>query len=227
MLLESVGDMFLLPAGSTWKKGSESTIHVVFREVKNGPRFESWRFFFFLLRCIFGLVPSEDESSPQSSCREKHPKEDHMLHRYKFKNICKKKNKNGSKVQINVHSGFFLHQQPEKIALFVFLCLCWDLRGVSVPPPPAVLVVSAVVPVVMVTTCASVVMVTAAGPVFVLVVAVPAVLLMAAGRGLVGVALIPAAEGSWVLVGGVVMLPGGRASRFPTCGPLLGGQAAV
>lgn len=148
-----------------------------------------------------------------------------MLHRYKFKNICKK-NKNGSKVQVRVQSGFFLHQQPEKIAFF--FCLCWDLRGASVPPPPTVLVVSAVVPVVIVTTCASVVMVTAAGSVFMLVVAVPAVLLMAAGRWLVGVALIPAPEGGWVLVGGVVMLPGGRASRFPTCRqPLLGGQAAV
>lgn len=54
-------------------------------------------------------------------------------------------------------------------------------------------------------------MVTAAGPVFMLVVAVPAVLLVAAGRGLLGVALVPAPQGGWVLVGGVVMLPGARA----------------
>lgn len=149
-----------------------------------------------------------------------------MLHRYKFKNICKKK-KTETAPKSRLMSTVASSCTNNLRRLFCFVCLCWDLRGVSVPPPPAVLVVSAVVPVVMVTTCASVVMVTAAGPVFMLVVAVPAVLLMAAGRGLVGVALIPAAEGSWVLVGGVVMLPGGRACRFPTCGPLLGGQAAV
>lgn len=75
----------------------------------------------------------------------------------------------------------------------------------------------------------SVVMVTTGAPVFMLVIAVPAVLLlMAAGPGLVAVALIPAAEGRWVLVGGVVMLPGAHARRFPTCGqPLRRGEAAV
>lgn len=150
-----------------------------------------------------------------------------MLHRYKFKNICKK-TKTAPKSRFVSRVASSCTNNLRRLLVFLFFCLCWDLRGASVPPPPTVLVVSAVVPVVMVTTCASVVMVTAAGPVFMLVVAVPAVLLVAAGRGLVGVALTPAPEGGWVLVGGVVMLPGGRAGRFPACRqPLLGGRAAV
>lgn len=72
-------------------------------------------------------------------------------------------------------------------------------------------------------------MVTTGAPVFMLVIAVPAVLLlMAAGPGFVGVALIPAAEGCWVLVGGVIMLPGAHARRFPTCRqPLRRAETAV
>lgn len=123
----------------------------------------------------------------------------------------------------------FLYQQPEQISgFFFFFGLYWDQRGVSVPSPPIVLVVSAVAPVVVVTTPASVVMVTTGGPVFMLVMAVPAVLLMAAGGGLVSVALTSAAEGCWVLVGGVLVLPGARLRRFPTCRqPLRRGEAAV
>lgn len=128
----------------------------------------------------------------------------------------------------NVQSGLFLYEQPEQISFF--FCLYWDRRGVSVPSPPIVLVASAVAPVVIMTTSASVVMVTTAGPVFMLVIAVPAVLLMmmAAGTGFVGVALISASVGCWVLVGGVIMLPGARSCRFPTsCQPLLRGEAAA
>lgn len=109
--------------------------------------------------------------------------------------------------------------------------LSWNLRGVSVPPPPIVLVAAAVAPVVVLSTGASVVVVVTGVPVFMLVIAVPAVLLMTAGTWFVGVALIPAGAvllGRWVLVGGVMVLPGAGSDRFSTCRlPLLRGEAAV
>lgn len=128
-------------------------------------------------------------------------------------------------------------KQPEQISFFrlsTHRSLWWDLAGASVPLPPSALVAAAAAPLVVMLTSASVVMAVttaAAAAVSVLVIAVPAVLLMTAGTRFFGVALIPAGAvllGCWVLVGGVIVLPGARSGRFSTCQlPVLRGEAAV
>lgn len=125
-------------------------------------------------------------------------------------------------------------KQPEQISFFrvsTHQSLSWNLGGASVPLPPIALVAAAAAPVVMMSTSASVVMAVTAAAVSLLVIAVPAVLLMTAGTRFFGVALVPASAvllGCWVLVGGVIVLPGARSDRFSTCQlPLLRGEAAV
>lgn len=126
--------------------------------------------------------------------------------------------------------------QPEQISFFrvsTRQSLSWNLGGASVPLPPIALVAAAAAaaPVVVMSTSASVVMAVTAAAVSLLVIAVPAVLLMTAGTRFFGVALVPASAvllGCWVLVGGVIVLPGARPDRFSTCQlPLLRGEAAV
>lgn len=130
----------------------------------------------------------------------------------------------------NVQSGLFLYKQPEQSSKNQH-SLFWNLCGVSVSSPPIVLEAAAVAPFVVMPTAASVVVVAVGVPVFLLVIAGPAVLLMTAGTWSIIVVLIPAGAvllGRWVLVRGVMVLPGACSDRLSTCRlPLLMRGAAV
>lgn len=130
----------------------------------------------------------------------------------------------------NVQSGLFLYKQPEQSSKNQH-SLFWNLCGVSVSSPPIVLETAAVAPVVVMSTGASVVVVAIGVPVFMLMIACPAVLLMTAGTWSIIMVLIPAGAvllGCWVLVGGVMVLPGACSDRFSTSRlPLLMREATV